>query len=101
MRSDLSDPISYLISHELGALDKTLIVGLYVDDMIILGPSLDMINTFKKEFGKLYKIKDLGEINTCLGLEITRDRSSRTLTISQKSYTLKLINEYLGGSDRI
>ena len=95
LKPSFSDPSVFVNS------DKTLIVGLYVDDMIILGPSLDVINTFKKEFGKLYKIKDLGEISMCLGLDIVRDRPSRTLTISQKSYTLKLVNEYLGGSDRI
>lgn len=80
--------------------DRTLIIGLYVDDMLILGRSLGAVSEFKEEFSKMYKIKDLGEVRTFLGLEVTRDRASRTLTISQRSYTLKLIDEYLGGSDR-
>jgi hypothetical protein len=62
--------------------DKTLIISLYVDDILILGRSLDVVNTFKKQFGKLYKIKDLDEVRTFLGLEVTRDRALRTLTIS-------------------
>jgi hypothetical protein len=28
--------------------DKTLIIGLYVDDILILGRSLDVVNTFKE-----------------------------------------------------
>jgi hypothetical protein len=62
--------------------DKSLIVSLYVDDMIILGHSLDKVRLFKERFGKLYKLKDIREISTFLGLEITRDRASRTLTVS-------------------
>jgi hypothetical protein len=62
--------------------DKTLIISLYVDDILILGRSLDVVNTFKEQFSKLYKIKDLGKVRTFLSLEVTRDRASRTLTIS-------------------
>jgi hypothetical protein len=62
--------------------DKSLIISLYVDDMIILGRSLDKVNLLKKRFRKLYKLKDMREISTFLGLEITRDRASRTLTVS-------------------
>ena len=81
--------------------DKSLIIGLYVDDMLILGRSLGAVSVFKDQFGKMYKIKDLGEASRFLGLEVTRDRASRTLTISQKSYALTLVDEYLGGSDRM
>ena len=80
--------------------DRTLIIGLYVDDMLILGRSLGAVSAFKEQFGKMYKIKDLKEVRTFLGLEVTRDRASRTLTISQKSYALKLVDDYLGGSDQ-
>ena len=80
--------------------DKTLIISLYVDDLLILGRSLGTVSVFKEQFSKMYKINDIGEIRTFLSLEVTRDQASQTLTISQKSYALKLVNEYLGGSDR-
>jgi len=48
----------------------------------------------------MYKIKDLGEISRCFGLEIIQNRASQTLTISQKSYTFKLIDEYLRNSNQ-
>jgi len=80
--------------------DRSLIIGLYIDDIIIIGPLFSVINIFKEEFGKLYSIKDLGEIHQCLGLVVTQDRASRTLTISQRNYTQELVQEYLGNSNR-
>jgi hypothetical protein len=62
--------------------DKTLIISLYVDNILILGRSLDVVSTFKEQFGKMYKIKDLQEVRTFLSLEVTQDRVLRTLTIS-------------------
>ena len=62
--------------------DKSLIIGLYVDDMLILGRSLGAVSAFKEQFGNMYKIKDLGDVRRFLSLEVTRDRASRTLTIS-------------------
>src|SRR5277367_752199 len=75
--------------------DKSLVVGLFVDDMIIAAKTLDAVNEFKKGFGSIHKIKDLGEIHRYLGLTITRDRAKRTLCISQESFARKLVDEYL------
>jgi hypothetical protein len=62
--------------------DKSLIIGLYVDNILVLGRSLDTVNVFKEQFSKMYKIKDLKEIRVFLGLKVTQDRASWTLTIS-------------------
>jgi len=51
------------------------------------------------DFGAIHAIKDLGEVQKFLGLTITRDRTKRTLSISQESYTRKLVGEYLSPSD--
>ena len=79
--------------------DKSLVVGLFVDDMIIAAKTLDAVEEFKKSFGSIHKIKDLGEIHRYLGLTITRDRAKRTLCISQESFTKKLADEYLSPGD--
>jgi hypothetical protein len=63
-------------------IDKTLIISLYINNILILGRSLDIVSIFKEQFGKMYKIKDLREVRTFLSLEVTQDRASRTLTIS-------------------
>ena len=63
--------------------NRTLIIGLYADDMIITGIDLETVNTFKTDISTFWKIKDLGEIGTCLGIHITRDRMKKILTIDQ------------------
>ena len=62
--------------------DKSLIVGLFVDDIIIAAKTLDAINEFKKGFRLIHKIKDLREIYRYLRLTITRDWAKRILYIS-------------------
>jgi hypothetical protein len=62
--------------------DKSLIISLYVNNILILGRSLDIVNVFKEQFSKMYKIKDLKEIRVFLSLKVTRDQASWTLTIS-------------------
>ena len=43
---------------------------------------------------KTYKIRDLGEANTFLGMEITRNRAKRTLKISQTTYISKMAERF-------
>jgi hypothetical protein len=74
--------------------DKSLIVGLYVDDMIILSDDLSVVQEFKKAIAKRWEIKDLGEVKKILGLEITRNRQGRSIRISQCSFTDELMAEY-------
>ena len=74
--------------------DKSLIVGLYVDDMVILSDKLTAVLEFKRAIAKRWEIKDLGEIQKILGLMVTRDRQERSIRITQSSFTDELVLEY-------
>ena len=50
------------------------------------------MNWFKLSFKKLFKVKDLGEIEKILRVKITRNRSKRIIRIDQTSY-LKIVLE--------
>ena len=50
------------------------------------------MNWFKSSFKKLFKVKDLGEMEKILSVKITRNRSKRTIRIDQTSY-LKIVLE--------
>ena len=50
------------------------------------------MNGFKSSFKRLFKVKDLGEIEKILGVKITRNRSKRIIRIDQTSY-LKIVLE--------
>jgi Reverse transcriptase (RNA-dependent DNA polymerase) len=52
-------------------IDKSLVIGLFVDNIIIAAKTLDAVEEFKKDFGSIHKIKDLGEIYRYLRLTIT------------------------------
>ena len=74
--------------------DKSLIVGLYVDDMLIFASDLTVVREFKKAIARKWEIKDLGDVKKILRLEVTRDRPGRSIRIAQSGFTDELIDEY-------
>jgi len=70
-----------------------MIIGTWVDDLAIAGPNLSEIVEFKRAFGQIFKIKDLGEMKKILGIKITRNRRERTLFLSQEAYIDKMISD--------
>lgn len=86
-----ADPCVYIKTFPDGSI---LIVVLYVDDLIIAGSSMKIINDFKAELAKHYKMKDLGELTWILGMHITRDRENRTLEIHQSAYIDQMLERF-------
>ncbi|XP_055822149.1 uncharacterized mitochondrial protein AtMg00810-like [Solanum dulcamara] len=66
------------------------IVLVYVDDMLITGSSLKLIEETKKALQKAFKMKDLGELKYFLRIEFTR--STEGILMHQRKYTLELIS---------
>src|SRR5208337_3973839 len=59
----------------------------YVDDLLILTPKgSPFFSEIKEALSKEFEMKDLAEAKSFLGMEITRDRSKHTITLSQKGY---------------
>ena len=48
-----------------------LLVGVYVDDLIIIGGSIEEITTFKNQMKELFSMSDLGLLSYYLGIEVT------------------------------
>jgi hypothetical protein len=67
----------------------TLIVGVYVDDLIITGTCEKEIATFKKEMHRLFDMSDLGLLSYYLGLEVKQGAAG--ITISQSAYAVKIL----------
>ena len=59
--------------------DCNIIIGLYVDDMLILGRDPQAIQKVINGIASLWEIKDLGEVSLILGIRVRRDRSKRIL----------------------
>ena len=49
-----------------------VLVGLFVDDMFVIGKQISLINGVKEFLGSQFKMKDLGAATFLLGMEIRR-----------------------------
>jgi ATP-binding cassette subfamily B (MDR/TAP) protein 1 len=58
---------------------ESIILLLYVDDMLIVGRDKTKIDALKKALSKSFAMKDLGAVKNILGMKIVRDRSRRML----------------------
>lgn len=73
---------------------RSLILGLYVDDMLILSKDARKIDQAVNSIQKLWDIKDVGEVEKILGLCILRDRMRHALTISQTPYIEETLQKF-------
>ncbi|GJU44583.1 retrovirus-related pol polyprotein from transposon TNT 1-94 [Tanacetum coccineum] len=74
--------------------DDFIILLLYVDDMLVAGLNKDHINKLKAQLARGFEMKDLGPANKILGMQIHRDRVSRKIWLSQKSYVKKILQRF-------
>jgi len=61
---------------------EIIIVLVYVDDLLLVGSSMEAIDKIKKALRKRFEMKDLGEAKVILGLEIMRDKTLGILKLS-------------------
>ena len=68
------------------SIGNFIILLLYVDDMLIVRQDVNMINRLKVKLSKTFDMKDTRFSKHILGMQITRDRESKKLWISQEMY---------------
>ncbi|CAM8947932.1 unnamed protein product [Rhodiola kirilowii] len=68
-----------------------LILLVYVDDILLTGTSLQLINSVKSFIHSRFRIKDLGNLKFFLGLEITRSASG--IFLHQRKYALEILED--------
>jgi hypothetical protein len=66
-----------------------LIVGVYVDNLIIMGESTKEVSMFKAEMKNIFHMSDLGILSYYLGIEVKQD--DRGISLSQRAYAAKLL----------
>jgi hypothetical protein len=75
-------------------------IALYVDDLVISGSDLNVIDRVKKQLNSRYRMKDLGEVDQLLGCEINRNPITGNITMIQRKYIREIIQRFLGKSHR-
>ncbi len=77
-----------VLSHKNG-----IIIAIFVDDLLLLGPYLEEMSNLKETFGDRFRIRDIEPISWYLGMEVIRDQPNRTLYINQSAFTKRMLEE--------
>ena len=67
---------------------------LYVDDILLIGNDIPILQNVKSWLGNYFSIKDLGEAAYILGIKIYRDRSRKLIGLSKSTYIDKVLNRF-------
>jgi hypothetical protein len=75
--------------------NKPIVLATHVDDILVFAKDLELVNSLYKDLTSTkLEVSNLGEIKEFLGVEIIRDRSKKSLTITQRSFINKILNKY-------
>ncbi|CAI7929696.1 unnamed protein product, partial [Closterium sp. NIES-54] len=80
LRTDTSLPPFYIL--------------VYVDDLVFATDDIDGLAHVKSELQKRHTCTDLGELRSYLGLQITRDRAWRTITLTQSHMVQQVLQRF-------
>lgn len=69
-------------------------VAVYVDDLLIVGPSIAEIKKIKWSLRNRFQMTDLGPCSYYLGMCIQRDRQNRILYLSQQEYIDQVVHQF-------
>jgi hypothetical protein len=77
--------------------DTKTFIFVWVDDLVIVSDS-DHIESHVHSILEHFEGRDLGEASWILGLEVLRDRSKRTITITQRRMTRNVLERFNTGN---
>ncbi|XP_059592560.1 uncharacterized mitochondrial protein AtMg00810-like [Vitis vinifera] len=72
--------------------DQTLVVSLYVDDLLVTGSSMEQINNFKKEMKDVFEMTNLGRMTFFLGMEVQQKQNE--IFICQQKYAKEILKKF-------
>ncbi|GAB0095500.1 uncharacterized protein DMENIID0001_108920 [Sergentomyia squamirostris] len=71
-----------------------LIVAIYVDDLLVFSNNKKQEQKLVQKLSDSFKMKDLGEVSSVLGIRITRNRDAGEITIDQAQYINEMLKKY-------
>lgn len=69
-----------------------LIVAIYVDDFLIFYESIDNLNGIKEYLHQMFRMKDIGDVTSCLGMRVSQTENS--IEIDQERYILDILERF-------
>ena len=71
-----------------------VVIAVHVDDCTIAASTKALVREVKSTLNKHVEVTDLGEVHWLLGIEVTRDREARTISLSQQAYIESIIHRF-------
>jgi hypothetical protein len=72
-----------------GTGNTLLLMGVYVDDLIVTGVDTAEIDRFKQQMTKTFRMSDLGKLTYYLGIEVRQEHDR--ITLCQAAYAKRLL----------
>jgi len=76
------------------SIEGIMFLNLYIDDILLDGNKLKMIEATKKWLSSVFEMKDIGEVRYVLRVEIIRDRPKKLLGMSYEEYIKKVLERF-------
>ncbi|KAJ4728947.1 Retrovirus-related Pol polyprotein from transposon TNT 1-94 [Melia azedarach] len=88
-RRSYNDATLYI---KTSASADTLIISMYVDDLLIIGSRIDDVNDFKQQLYQKFEMTDLGEMKFFLGLQV--HQTAEGIFVSQQAYVINMLKKF-------
>jgi hypothetical protein len=82
------------VDQSLYFIPNQLWVAVWVDDFIVAARDANTKHAFKSALSGQFEMQDLGPIHHFLGMEIARDRPSRTLTLTVTGHIDRILESF-------
>ena len=73
---------------------------LYEDDLLLISNDVGLLKSIKAELSRRFDMKDLGEAQFILGIQIYRDRAQRCISLSQSEYVKTILSPFNMGESK-
>jgi hypothetical protein len=77
--------------YKRGEKSDRILLGIYVDDLIITGSSERGITAFKEEMKRAFRMSDLGKLSFYLGLEVLQNKDG--IMVTQTAYAQRILEK--------
>ena len=94
-----SDPHTYVAHKLVDGKMRTLILPVYVDDLLPIGHK-SMTDDFEVGIGKEFQVTPACDASYVLGIRVNRDRERRRLSLDQANYANRILRTFIPESDR-
>ena len=82
------DPCVYEWNH---AVHGRVFILVYVEDLLVAGKSLPGVKAVKSAVSGKFDVRDLAEVKDFIRIKVMRDRTARTITLSNPGHTAALL----------